>query len=476
MRAGERLAGLGGNAVDAALAALLVTTVNEPGVVALGGGAFVTVAAAGEEPVVIDGSVAMPGIGRPAAAFGRGLRRLELAYGGGTSMHVGHGSVAVPGTPAAAAAAHRRYGRAPWAEVVAPAAELARSGFPVGSAAAEYLGHAAGPIFGIAPPAAGELMHLPGLAEFLERLAAEGPAAFYAGDVAAALLAEMAAGDGLIGPADLAAYRAVARRPLSVPAGCWRLWLPPPPSVGGAALAAMLVLLRDGWDVARLVDVQRRVLGYRVTDLEAAGEDPAVAEELLERLRVTGPSPLRAPSTAHVSVVDAEGTACAITTSAGYGSGVSVPGTGIWLNNCLGEQELMRGGWAGRTPGLRLVSNMAPVVGRGQGGEVLAIGSPGADRITTAILQTLLGLLAGDDPAAAVCRPRLHLTCDDTGRAVRLEHEADVAVPPEVAPDVPRRRHPPLSMFFGGVGVTIASGGRLVAAADPRRSGAVGVG
>ena len=121
-------------------------------------------------------------------------------------------------------------------------------------------------------------------------------------------------------------------------------------------------------------------------------------------------------STAHVSVVDAAGTACAITASAGYGSGATVPGTGLMLNNCLGEPELNRLGPPRPRPGTRLASNMSPTVGRAAGppsgvGQVLAIGSPGADRITTALMQVLGRFcLEGLDLAEAIDRARIHVT------------------------------------------------------------------
>jgi len=176
----------------------------------------------------------------------------------------------------------------------------------------------------------------------------------------------------------------------------------------------------------------------------------------------------------HVSVVDAHGTACAITASYGYGSGATVPGTGLWLNNCLGELELNR---APLRPGERLRSNMAPTVGRRADGAALAIGSPGADRITTALLQVLAAFARGDATLQeAVDAPRLHVHHLDEGDpdgAVRVEAEDDL---PLLDPDLPVRRHHRHSMYFGGVAAALrqASGG-LEAAADPRRAGAAAV-
>ena len=171
-------------------------------------------------------------------------------------------------------------------------------------------------------------------------------------------------------------------------------------------------------------------------------------------------------------MADADGGACSITSSYGYGSGATVPGTGLWLNNCLGEHELNRG--ARPEPGQRLPSNMAPTVGRRDDGAVLSIGSPGADRITTALLQVLASFAHGGvSLQEAVDRPRLHLQHleDETGVArLQLEAEEDLPLP---TADLPVRLHHPHSMYFGGVGAAVRlPSGQVEAAADPRRAGA----
>jgi gamma-glutamyltranspeptidase/glutathione hydrolase len=144
------------------------------------------------------------------------------------------------------------------------------------------------------------------------------------------------------------------------------------------------------------------------------------------------------------------------------------PGTGVWLNNCLGELELNKRGLEPGPPGTRLPSNMAPSVARGDAGETLAIGSPGADRITTAILQTLVNHLQLDMSLAAAIRfPRCHV--EWVGGDYRVACEAGLGIE---RLDLPSREFAGQSMFFGGVGAALhspASG--LEAAADPRRSG-----
>ena len=494
IRAGLDLAGAGGNAVDVALSAMLVAMVCEPGICSPAGGAFVTVDPAdGSAPVTFDGNVEMPGRGLPREGFSAGLREVTMEYGGGTSTTVGHGSVATPGALAAIDAAHTRHGRAPWAEVVAPAVSAARDGFPLGSASAYYLGYSGENIYGWHPESraalhdadgvplkAGEIVHIPYLADSLQLIADEGSDAFYRGDIAKRIAADMAEHGGLLSADDLTAYRAVPRPALTVPYGDWTLAINPAPSIGGPVLGAMLTLMAGrpsgAWqpdDIARLVAVQEAVLRYRLEHLDVTTDRMAAAQRLMDLVGAEGVAGLAgAPSTVHISAVDAAGCACAITASTGYGSGVMTPGTGLWLNNCLGEPELNRAGMHALAPGQRLASNMAPTVGRSTGGGVLAIGSPGADRITTALLQVLAGFAgAGMDLATAVAHPRLHVRRVDGDPIV--EHEDGIAFP---SLPWPTHSHGPSSMYFGGVAAALRhSDGSLYAAADPRRDGCVAV-
>jgi gamma-glutamyltranspeptidase/glutathione hydrolase len=169
----------------------------------------------------------------------------------------------------------------------------------------------------------------------------------------------------------------------------------------------------------------------------------------------------------HTSAVDENGVACAVTASSGYGSGEMPDSTGLWLNNCLGEIELNRRGLDAGPPGIRLPSNMSPSVARRQG-RVLAVGTPGADRITTALHQFLVNLLQMGMPLeAAVAHPRLHI--DMSGDADRLMAEPGLDLP-EV--DLPVNVMPDLNMYFGGIGATLVdreTGFEI--ASDPRREG-----
>ena len=486
----------GGNAVDAALASAFVALATEPGIVSLGGGAYVAVWPVDGAPLVVDGNVEMPGRGADVGRMGRGIRDLVTDYGGGVTMLVGPGSVATPGIVPAFAAAAGRFAALPWERLLAPAVEAAR-GYPMGAAAARYLGHVADTLFadddearalilgpdGSAPPA-GRHCTNEALADTLVRLAAEGPGLFRDGYVGRALVATMNDRGGLVTAEDVAAYEPVVRPAHRLTVGDWEVATNPPPSVGGPMLAVMLGELarRQEWTWDDAIEIQRRVLGYRTSvhdlspDLEADGLD------LLARIGEGGLDALHgSSSTAHVSAVDSDGNACAVTMSSGYGSGLCIPGTGILLNNTLGEVELNRLGLHAMRPGTRLASNMAPTTARatseGSGRtRPLAIGSPGADRITTALMLVLgQGCLHGRDLRHAIAAPRLHLRLRDEGFVV--EHEQDPAIAAAVARSgLPGHEYPEPHMYFGGVGAALGTpDGDLVAAGDARREAATGV-
>ena len=152
--AAREVAAQGGNAIDAAVAAILTACVTEVGIVSPMGGAFVNVWAPGEEPVVLDGNVEMPGRGRPREWFGTGVRDFFMDYYGGFTVYGGHGAVATPGMFAALDAASTRWGSLPWAELMRPAAHVARSGWRIGPSTAFYLEHSGGNLFAWDPQTA----------------------------------------------------------------------------------------------------------------------------------------------------------------------------------------------------------------------------------------------------------------------------------------------------------------------------------
>jgi gamma-glutamyltranspeptidase / glutathione hydrolase len=466
-------------------------TINtEPGVCALGGSAFITIWSAGDDPVTVDGNVAVPGKGLESAQRGRGAVEVELDYGGGITTLVGPGSVAVPGTLAAMETAWRGHGNASWQSIFEPTVRACRDGFPLPAACRYYLGYSGDVIFGRSTDGhralhpggdrlldAGETVVIPHLADSLDAIGAEGARIFYEGEIAAAISDHCRAGGGSLTREDLASYRALERMPLLTEIGEWRLATNPPPAVGGAVLTAMLLacadLAADAPDadaLAQIIRAQRACLDFRQRHLDLADDVQAEATRLIDAAR-DGSLLTRwtSASTVHTSVVDDSGNGCALTASSGYGSGEMPAGTGLWLNNCLGEIELNRRGLEAGPPGARLPSNMAPSVARRDGG-VLAVGSPGADRITTAMQQFLINYLQLGMPLPdAIAHPRVHI--DTSGEIVNLKAEPGLDLPDV---DLPVTVFPELLMYFGGVGAAVFDAARgFEVAADPRREGGI---
>ncbi|WP_114907122.1 gamma-glutamyltransferase [Ornithinimicrobium murale] len=500
-QAGVHALGSGGNAIDAAIAAMITATATEPGIVSPLGGCFINVWPMDGSPVVVDGNVEMPGRGAAPERFGAGLIECVTTYGGGLTTHAGPGSVAIPGMFAGMGLAHERFGAAPWSELLETAATIVADGFQLSHTAASYFELVAHTIFAWDQDTRrlytddgrawqpGHLIRDDNLVATLRQIGEEGAGSVYTGDLAARIVADLSERGGLITARDLAAYRPAVRTPLRTSLGGWDLACNPPPAIGGPVLTAMLRLIGDVTgpvSPGHAARVMKDVLDLRLHRVDIADDLEAAGHELLQTIASMGAVGLpTSPDTAHVSVVDSDGTACAITASAGYGSGMYVAGTGLLGNNALGEPELNRRGLHALAPGTRMASNMSPTTARHPDGTVLSVGTPGADRITTALLQVLLHFcLHGETLQYAVDAPRLHVRHLDDG-TVRIDHEesdtlrgalTDLRTAGSEAV-VPLHAHAPHAMYFGGVGAALRTAdGELTAVSDPRRDAATVVG
>jgi gamma-glutamyltranspeptidase/glutathione hydrolase len=490
--AAAEIAEIGGNAVDCGIAAAMCAINTQPGVCALAGSAFVTIWEPGGAPVTIDGNVTVPGAGLPRKPV-PGADSVTLEYGGGVTTLIGAASVAVPGTLKALSLAAERYGTLPWRELLQPSIRATRDGFPLATACHYYLGYAGDVIYGRSADGhgavhdesgrlldAGSRIIVPHLADTLELIADEGERVFYHGDLGSRIVEYVRDRGGMLTTDDLAGYAPEVRESLTVDINGWRIATNPPPAIGGANLAGMLLCFGNEqfgeWDAAalrRLLAAQEATMRYRRERLDTAVEVTGPAAEMLELAR-SGElvSRYASASTVHTSAVDGSGLACAVTASSGYGSGEMPPGTGLWLNNCLGELELNRDGLDAGPPGRRLPSNMAPGCARSDSA-VLAMGSPGADRITTALHQFLVNFLQrGLDLEDAVAHPRLHLIIEDD--TAKIAVEPGLGLPDT---DIPVIRYDEISMYFGGVVAALFdSTAGYRSAADPRREGGIYVG
>ena len=445
--AGLEILAEGGSAADAAVAAALASCVAETIMTGIaGGGHAVYYEAEGARTRLIDFFVAIPGLGQPRRK--PALRELRVKFGNEyVHYFIGIASCAVPGMPSGLDALWKEHGRLPWPRVVAPALELAREGVSMPPAHAACLAMLA-PLMTLREGAdiyspggrllaAGDRLDQPGLVRALEVVAEEGARTFYDGTMAAALLALMEERGGLVTRGDLEAYEAA--------------WLDPVE----AGYAGTRIRTRGG--LSQLVETLGRLTPLR--DLTA----PERALALAQVLAAPPYSGRKYDDTTNLTVVDAEGSACVLTSSLGLGSGDFIPGYDVHLNSMLGESDLLIGPLE---PGLRMESMMAPMVALDDEGLVLAAGAAGGTRLKPALVQVLSGVLdEGLEPQAAVDRPRLH----STGEIVHLEpgfEESAIAALVDAGYDV--RRWPAIHHYFGGVSLITRSG----EAADPRRSGA----
>jgi gamma-glutamyltranspeptidase/glutathione hydrolase len=513
----------GGNAVDSAVATALALAVVYPEAGNLGGGGFAMVRVKGEIFALDFREIA------PAAA----TRTMYLDPEGkpvANASLVGPLAAGVPGSPAGLHELHRRFGRLPWAAVVAPARKLAAEGFRVSRYLHDVIGRDDNrPLLetfpetvqvwlpGGAPPAIGSTLRLPKLAATLDRYAAQGPAGITEGPVAAAIEAASKKHGGILTRADLAAYKPAWRKPLELEAFGWKLATMPLPSSGGVILGQTFgILERQGWkDLPRfgadrdhlLAEALRRSFADRfqlgdpatTRATEAQLLDPAWLDRRsasIDRQHATLSTAVKpwgdgaaAPvgegsDTTHLSVVDAEGNLVALTTTLNglFGCGLWVEEAGLFLNNEMDDFAaapgrpnlfgLMQGEANAVAPGKKMLSSMSPVLAW-KGDEAYALGGRGGSRIPTHVLQVLLNLLVdGDRLQAALDRPRLHHQwLPDV-----LEAESD-ALSPETKAELARRgqKIEEAKSTCKVHAVHRLADGRVEAASDPRASGVGGV-
>jgi gamma-glutamyltranspeptidase/glutathione hydrolase len=502
--AGARILAGGGNAVDACLAAAFVSWVAESTLTSPGGGGFLLVHRARDgRSRLLDCFVSVPGSGLPTTAIGE-METIDVDFDSSSTQAFGIGSasVAVPGVVAGLESAHRAYGRIPWPALFEPAIDLARTGVVLTREQA-YL-HAildvilrhTGPGRTIYGPegerlAAGDLLVMSDLASTLEVLAEGGARAFYDGPLGERIVDTVREGGGALTRDDLLEYRVIWRRPVATDFLGRRFVSNPPPSTGGVLIAYGLLLLdRAGLGgaagsagaIARLVGVMgeqalaggpgfaRQLHGGGLAgQLHDERRVAAAAARLVDGPLPVVPDPIEPSRTTHIAVVDADGNAASLTASTGSGSGVIVPGTGVHLNNMLGEHHLNLARRR-RKPGGRLTSMMAPSLVLDEGRPRLVVGSAGSARLRGAILQIVVNLVGHGLPVdAAIKAPRVHL---DDGH-VHCEGGFDPAELDELEGrgyDVVRWRR--RNLYFGGAAaVEVRSDGSLAAAGDPRRGG-----
>jgi len=489
----------GGNAFDAALGAMCAACVCEPMLASLGGGGYLLAQAASGHSQVFDFFTQTP-----SAATGElDFYPIDADFGTTTQeFHIGMGSIAVPGVVAGLFAVHQANCSLPLGKIIEPAVYLAREGLRINKLQ-RYVNEVLRAIIDASPEATafavpmfapgrlaeiGEFIYNPELADTFEALASHGPRWFYEGEPAKQLVRDCEQKGGLISAADLRSYEVIMRRPVTVETHGARICVNSPPSPGGCLTVFALSLLNKAQQVQHesgspqyvleLARVMQAASLIRKRHGLQAGLDDNTASTILsqenladwrETMRTGG---LASRGTTHISVADSAGNLASLTLSNGEGSAYVLPGSGIMLNNMLGEEDLNPGGFHRMPPGTRLASMMTPTIAKLADGSQLALGSGGSNRIRSAILQVLANMLEFDmSLQQAVEAPRLHLE----GDLLNVESGFSSAALEALEAEWPGvEQWPGNNLFFGGVhAVERLANGEFRAAGDPRRGGAV---
>lgn len=514
-QAGLEMLKKGGNAIDAAVAAAFAIGVVEPQASSIGGEGMITIYLAKEEKAtVIDYKSEVP-----AGAESLGDQRAPSK---------GYGSVGIPGTVAGLAMALEKYGTKTLAEVLEPAIRLADKGFPCGKTLAEVVSDNFATIQknpelskvflkdGL-PVVQGDIVRNVDYANSLRLIAKYGPDAFYKGAIAEAIAAEMAANGGFLSKEDLAQYKALESNPIRSEYRGYSIISTPPPVTSVSLLTSLNVMkqfdMKAQSNVAfenvhviaeaiRQANIDRRqYVGdpafVKVPLQGMLSEDYAksIAKQIsFEKIRdaktlvpgvfdtTTSLAPTGTegpahdtPSTTQISVVDRKHNLVSLTqtVSSFFGAGVMIKGTGIILNNEMGNVYGPKTGPTGLQAYKRIVTTISPSVVLKNGKPYMAVGTPGASRIMTTMAIMFSNLLDHNMPLdKAIDAPRFHPS--ETKNFIEVEGRMPVGTVERLkAAGYEVKVYPDYDLYFGGVqGVMIGDRNVLIGGADPRRDGA----
>lgn len=494
--AAEEILQEGGNAFDAIVAAHFAACVVEPVLASLAGGGYLLGQPSGKQPVVYDFFAQTPGAKDTKSQLD--FHPIYADFGTvKQQFHIGLGSVAVPGSVRGMFTVHRELCSLPMTRLVEPAIRAARDGVtlnhlqacifdivrPIYAATAEARANYSSAASAERLVEEGDVLLQPELAGALEALGREGDQLFYEGEMAAGIVELCQQGGGYLSHADLRQYHVIQREPLRV---CYRdaiLHTNPPPSSGGILIAFALDMLAQfpakqtdygSFDHLQLLaTVMGQTNAARLDYLaeQERGEATHLLDQnYLEKYRTQVAGRARClRGTSHISVMDGDGNTAAMTVSNGEGCGYLLPGTGIMLNNILGEEDLNPNGFHQWQPNQRMTSMMSPTLLQLATGKAVALGSGGSNRIRTAILQVVVNLVDfGMPPQQAVAVARIHY---ESGHLNIEPGFASETIARLQETFVDNECWAELNLFFGGVHTVEWDGEKFHGVGDPRRGG-----
>lgn len=488
----------GGNAFDAAVAAILASFVAEPGLTSAAGGGFLLAHTQDNQNILFDFFSQTPRYKRSPSEIN--FYPVQVNFGVTVQeFHIGLGSMAVPGNISGLFHVHERLGRLPFKVVAEPAIHYAKNGIQVNKFQYYCLAEILNPILINYQDGKPFLIHtgepiepegtliMRDFAETLAYLAQKGVREFYEGEIAHRLVQDCQERGGYLTLEDLKNYHTIEREPLVINYRDNTLLTNPPPSSGGTLIAFALKLLSTvdlaeiGLGTARHLEILSQVMqltnvarkdGYDDNLYQSNVADKFLRDDHVEKyIKELKQSVNKWGSTTHISVIDHEGNAASVTTSNGEGSGYVIPGTGIMVNNMLGEEDLNPHGFHQWQENVRISSMMSPTIILKDNKPEIVLGSGGSNRIRTAILQVISNILDFKMPVReAVDSPRVHWENGILNIEPGLANE-------EINKIILPKNNQLLqwqekSLFFGGVHTVLeTSEGLIEGAGDRRRDG-----
>jgi gamma-glutamyltranspeptidase/glutathione hydrolase len=494
--AGQVMWELGGNAFDAAIAAMVASFVVESTLTSAAGGGFLLAHTKEKQSILFDFFCQTPRVKKAVDEVD--FYPVDINFGGAIQVfHIGLGSIAVPGSLMGLFEVHQQLGKLPFHVVIEPAINYARNGYdvttynrltfeilePILKASHEsqkiYLPN--NRLFNV-----GEKAYLQDFANLLEELAKKGIQEFYQGDIAHQMVRDIEKG-GHLKQEDLSQYSVIKRKPLIVNYRGYELLTNPPPSSGGILIGYALKILESvslksgdfgsNKHLQLLAEVMALTNDARKVNYDNyLYEDNIVSQFLSKKNLLNSQHKLQQRinkwgSTTHISAIDEEGNAASVTNSNGEGSSYVIPNTGIMLNNMLGEADLNPLGFHTWHGNRRISSMMSPTIILREGKPEIVLGSGGSNRIRTSLLQVISNLLDFNfSLEEAISKPRVHWENNifNLEPTEQLENTETLQLPPETETIL----WPEPSMFFGGVhGVRRIDENTLEGIGDPRRAG-----
>jgi len=478
----------GGNAFDAAVCAVFTSMTSEYTLTGACGGGVMLAYPKNREPIIFDFFVHTP---ENKLVKNLDFFRITVDFGSASQFfHIGKGSVAVPGNTIGLLHIHSRLGSLPLSRILEPAIQTAKSGAIINNAH-EYLFKILDPILSHTKSGeilfkpngktikAGERFKNPDFADYLEQIIIEGSDFLYRGDLTDKIDDYMKDG-GLLTREDLSNYKVIERTPLKTDFNGKTIITNPIPSPGGTLIAFVLKIMSQKFP-GKIIDNRLLTLGMRLAQIayseviSANNRSNSLAKILSPRYfnryinffdsEISSGLSKEKPgtgSTTHLSIIDSKGNAASVTTTNGEGCGYIIPGTGIMMNNMLGEDDINPDGFHNWETTKRMSTMMSPTIVIGDSGPELVLGSGGSNRIRSAIKQVILNKFINNmNLEEAIKAPRIHLEeniihCEPGINTDKLNFPWSTI-----------HHWHEKNLFFGGVNAVTPTN----AVGDPRRSG-----